>query len=216
MKQKINSWADITVGQFIDLHSLSKQKDSDELDQAEQAVAIMYGLTGREVEELPMQTFNKLAAHCTKIMTSKIEGSVKKVIQGGKNKYRVIYNPRKLVHRQFVEVHHFSNEMMDNIHNIMASIVMPIGKFGIAKKNTAEAHTEIANDLLESSIVDVYHSCVFFCKLYLNSLVHIQGYLVHEMMKKGATKEQAVTLINNSIDAMAGSITQKNWLLLKV
>src|SRR5215208_188239 len=123
MKQKINSWSDITVGQFIDLQQLSKQKDADELDQAEQAIAIMYGLTAKEVEELHISEFNSYARHCTDIMTSKIEGNPKKIIKGNKGKYRVIYDPKKLVHRQFVEVQHFSENMTDNIHNIMASIV---------------------------------------------------------------------------------------------
>lgn len=216
MKQKINSWADVTVGQFVDLQTLSKNKDIDEIEQAEQAVGIFYDLTLREVEELPINEFNRLSRECANIMTSKIEGKPKRIIQGGKGKYEVIYDPKKLVHRQFVEIHHFTENMMENIHNIMASLVRPVGKFGVSKKNTAEDHLRISEDLLEAKIVDIYHSCVFFCKLYLNSLVHIRGYLVHEMMEKGATKDQAMTLINSSIGAMDGYLIQKNWLISNV
>lgn len=217
MKQKIKSWADITVGQFIDLQLLSKAKDVEPLEHAEQVVAVMYGLTDRQVEELPMQRFNELARECVSVMTSELTGKPKRVINGLKGKYKVIYDPRELKHRQFVEIQHFvDGGIMENIHNIMASLVQPIGKLGFAKKNTAEMHPQISEDLLHASIADIYHSCVFFCKLYLNSLVHIQGYLIHQMMQKGATKEQATALTNGSINAMAGFITQKNWLILNV
>jgi hypothetical protein len=217
MKQKlISSWQDVTVGQFIDLTTLSQQKVTDEVEHADRAIQIMYGLTPMEVESLSLQEFKQLARNATNIMTSKIEGKPKKVIQGAKNKYKIIYDPKKLTQRQFVEIQYFSGAMIPNMHFIMASLVNRIGRFGKVEPNTAANHEEIANDLLDAKINDVFHACVFFCKLYMNSLVHIQGYLIHEMMQKGATKEQAKTLLNNSTDAMAGSITQKDWLILNV
>jgi hypothetical protein len=216
MKQKISSWQDITVGQFIDLTSLSQQKVTDEVEHADRAIQIMYGLTPMEVENLQLQEFKELARNATRIMTSAVDGKPKKIIHGAKHKYKIIYDPKKLTQRQFVEIQYFSEAMIPNMHFIMASIVNRIGRFGKVEKNTAEAHEEIANDLLDAKINDVFHACVFFCKLYLNSLVHIQGYLMYEMIQKGATKEQARTLLDNSINAMAGSITQKDWLISKI
>lgn len=219
MKQKINSWRDITVGQFMDLQTLAKREaDSDnQYEKAENAISIFYGLTPKEIDELPTSEFNFLSKRCAEIMKMPLDDKPQKVITVNGKRYEIIYDPKQLRHRQFVEIQHFvSNGMFENIHNILASIVMPIGRFGKRIKNTAELHDEISNDMLDAKITDVYNSCVFFCKLYLNSLLHIRGYLVHKMMIQGATKEQAMELVNSSINAMAGSITQKNWQLLKI
>lgn len=216
MKQKINSWADITVGQFMDLQTLAQNKNRDDLEKAEDAISILYNLTPQQIDELSVIEFNAMAKHCVNIMTKEITGKPQRIIKANGKRYEIIYNPKDLRHRQFVEIQHFVQNMVPNIHNIMASIVIPIGKFGKRIKNVSEMHDEIANDMLDAKITDVYNSCVFFCKLWLNSLVHTRAYLVHEMMKKGTTKEQAMTLTGNSIDAMAGFLTQKDWLILNV
>jgi hypothetical protein len=216
MKQKINSWQDITVGQFIDLTALSQQKVTDEVEHADMAIQILYEMTPKEVGDLPLEKFKEFAKNATSIMTSQITGKPRKFIRGSKRKYKIEYNPKKLTQRQFVEIQYFSEQMIPNMHYILASIVRRVGTFGTLEPNVAANHEEIANDLLEAKITDVYNTCVFFCKLYLNSLTHIQGYLIHEMMEKGSTKQQAQTLLSNSINAMAGLITQKNWLILNV
>src|ERR1044072_182683 len=219
MKQKIKSWEDVTVGQFMDLQTLAKREaDPDnQYEKAENAISIFYGLTPKQIDELPTPEFNAMAKHCAELMKMPLDGKPQRIIFANGKRYEIIYDPKQLRHRQFVEIQHFvSNGMFENIHNILASIVMPIGRFGRRIKNTAELHDEISNDMLDAKITDVYNTCVFFCKLYLNSLLHIRGYLVHKMMQQGATKEQAMALINSSISAMAGSITQKKWQLLKI
>lgn len=212
MKVK-ESWHDITVGQFIELNQLSDNKELDDFDKAEYAIAIIYGIARQQVQSMQLKEFNALAKSCKNLMDSKIEGNPKKIIKGTNHKYFIEYDPHKLTQRQFVEIQFFSSNMMDNIHLILASIVNKIGKFGKKLQNKSEDHSDIANDLLGVPISDIYNSCVFFCKLYLNSLVHIRGYLIHKMMKEGATKEQAQALINSSINVTAGSITPKPWLI---
>lgn len=210
------TWQDITVQQFIDLQRLAKNKTCDDFEKVEKSICIICDMTEKQVEELTLQEFNQYAKACADVMNEKMPAGVKpkKVIKAGRNSYEVEYNPKNLMHRQYVEIQYFSKDIFENIHLIMASIVKPIGRFGRRLKNEAESHQQYANDFLEAKIVDVYYSCVFFCKLYLNSMEHIKAYLIHEMMTKGASKEQAETLINTSQNAMAGSITQERWLLL--
>lgn len=204
------SWSKVTVGQFIEIQKLSLDKELDDIDKAIKTVSILYNMDEKDVEELTEYDFNCHARECGRILNGKIEGSARRFVMCGKKKYKVIYEVSKLKHRQYVEIQHFSSlGMEENIHLIMASLVQPVLSFGRIGKNIAEDHSKYANDLLNASIVDIYHSCVFFCRLYLDLMERIKASLVVKMMEQGARKDQAMELLNNSINAMAGFIAHE-------
>ena len=203
------SWDNITVQQFQDIYRLSLNTSLDEMDKLERVICILYNKTEKEVEELSMQEFKECAKECSFVLTDKIPGKPVKYIKVGARKYGIQYAVHKLRHRQYVEILHFSEKPIENMHYIMASLVQPI-KFGIWKKNEAEMHETISLDMLNAKVVDVYHTCVFFCKLYVNLIKNIQGSLVVEMMSKGMTKTQAETVLNASATVMDGFIQHTN------
>lgn len=210
------SWPDITVQQFIDIYRLSLTPPIDEMERVERIICILYNMSEQEVEDLPMKEFSAIAKQVAFVMSGKIPGKPVKQIKVGRQRYDIIYDPTKLRHRQYVELIHFGDKPVEQMHMIMASVVNPVNWYGRRLKNKAEDHQSIASDLLNARVIDVYHSCVFFCKLYVNLIQHIKAYLVVEMMEKGATKDQALTLVNSSQDAMAGFIAHEKWQLLKV
>lgn len=208
------SWSDITVQQFLDLHRLTGQK-LDDMERVEKTIAILYDLTERQVEELSISEFNRLAKQCAFVLTSDIPGKPVRTIKAGKKRYSITYDPTKLRHRQYVEIIHFSDKPVENMHLIMASVVQPMTWYGKKVRNEAEDHPAIASDMLSARVVDVYHACVFFCKLYVNLISSIRVYLVTEMMKRGMSREHATTLVDSSQNAMAGFIQPGKWPLSK-
>lgn len=213
---KALSWNDITVQQFQDIYRLSLSQDLDEMTRLERVVCIMFDLTEQQVDLLSMTQFKELAAQCAFIMSGEIPGKPMKQIKVGKNRYQIVYDPTKLRHRQYVEVLHFGEKPIENMHLAMASLVNPVTWYGKKLKNKGEDHLRIADDLLRARVIDVYHSCVFFCNLYVNLIEGIKAYLVADMMKQGARKDQAITLVNNLQSVTAGCITPERLQLLKI
>lgn len=207
-------WSDITVSQFQDIHRLSLDTDLDDMDKVTRSIAILFNKTENEVDNMAMYEFSNLAKQCNFLFTDTIPGKPEKYISIGSKKYGIQYDPKKLTHRQYVEVIHFSEKPIENMHLIMASLVQPV-RFGLWRKNKASDHEKIAHDMLNARVIDVYHSCVFFCKLYANLIGVIRGSLVSEMMMKGLTKDQSESLVSHSQNAMDGFIQPEKWQLLK-
>jgi hypothetical protein len=210
------SWSDITVQQFLDIHRLSLTQDLDEMEKVERIICILFDKTEQEVENLTMLEFRELASQCGFILTGQIPGKPVRQIKVGKKRYSITYDPTKLRHRQYVEILHFGDKPVENMHLIMASIVQPVTWYRRKLRNEAEDHPAIASDMLNARVIDVYHACVFFCNLYVSLMENIKDSLVLEMMRKGATKDQAMALLNCSQTAMAGFIQPAKWQHLKV
>jgi len=211
-------WQNITVQQFQDVYRLTEDKTLDDMQRLEKVIAILFDKTERQVEELTVEEFTDCAKQCAFIMqVEQIPGKPVKYIRCGTRRYGIQYNPAKLRHRQYVEILHFGDKPIDNMHLIMASLVQPV-KLGFWRKNEAVDHAQIAQDMLDSPVIHVYHAAVFFCKLYVNLIAAIKDYLVVEMMEKNSTitKEEAERLVDISRNAMAGFIQPAKWQNLSV
>lgn len=204
-------WEDITVGQFLDLSKLSNTSGIDDIERAERAVAIIFNKTERDISEMKVSDFNKMAAIAPKFLFQKIPGKPVKYIIVNNRKYKIIYNPATLRQRQYVEVMHFGKNPIENMHLILASIVKPV-KYGIERKNRAEDHLQISEDMLCAPVCHVYHACVFFCKLYMRLIETTRHFLTNDLMKKGMTAEGAQMLVNSLMKTMDG-FTQQHSLL---
>ena len=209
------NWNNITVQQFLDLYRLSITPDLEEMTRVERAVCIVYDKTEREVEEMQMGEFAKLSSTAAKFLLEPIPGKPVRNIRIGKKRFSITYDPTKLAYRQYVEVITYGAKPIENMHMIMASIVRPVTWYGKKLPNKAEDHPDISDLMLKAKVVDVYHAAVFFCNLYINLINNIRDYLVNQMTAKGIPKEEANSLVDLSIDAMAGFIPQNNLQILK-
>lgn len=196
-------WSDINLAQFQDIHRLSLDESLDEMTKRERLVSVLYNLSEKQVEELSLKEFNDLSRDCVFLQAEIIPGKPQKYINIGKKKYGIVYDVRKLKHRQYVEILHFSEKPIENMHLIMASLVQPI-KWGFWKSNKTDDHEAIANDMLNAKLVDVYHSCVFFCNLYMGLIEVIKASLEAEMMEDGMNRKQAQETVHTSLQVMRG------------
>lgn len=203
------AWKDITVQQFQGIYKLSISKDMEDIDRAHCAISIIYNMTEHEVDNLSLVEFNKLAKESAFVLGGEgdIPGKPVRKIKIGRRRYAIIYDPTKLRHRQYVELMQYGDKLIENMHLIMASVVQPVTWYGRKIKNNVDDHRAIAADMLNARLIDVYHCCVFFCKLYINLMQDIKDSLVPEMAREGMPIRQLIQLIENSQSIMAGSIT---------
>ncbi len=204
-------WSKITVQQFQDIYKLTKNTALDETDKVVRVIGVIFGVTEKQVDEMTQVEFNAKAKECAFLMeNTAIPGKPVSRMRIGTKWYKIQYNPAKLRHRQYVEILHYSNSPIENMHLVLASLVQPV-KWGIVRKNKAEDHEAIAADMLNASLCEVYHAAVFFCKLFINSMESLRQYLVAEMMKtKKIARTTAEQIVGVSLNAMAGFIQPSN------
>ena len=193
------TWRTLTVGHFLDLYRISGL-DKDEMEKAELAVGAIYSKTPSQVEDLKMSEFLTLSKVAGSFLTGPIPGKAVRNIKVGLKKYKIEYDPKKLAQRQYVEVVHFATEPIENMALIMASIVRPV-RFGVAYPNNANHHQDYVEDILKARVIDVYHTCVFFCSQFRDLMKCTLDYL--ETTKERITKKDRA-MIMSSINAMVG------------
>jgi hypothetical protein len=209
------TWQSITVQHFLDIYRMSLNTDLDEMEKLEKIICILFDMTEQEVDNLSMGEFTQLSKEVGFILQSDIPGKPVRRIKIGNRRYDITYDPTKLRHRQYVELIHFGDKPIENMHLIMASVVEPVTWYGKRLKNRANRHEVMAADMLQARVMDVYHSSVFFCKVYVSLILNIKDSLVLQMMQTGTSKARAEELITASLNVMAGFIPQSNLQTLK-
>ncbi|WP_143822379.1 hypothetical protein [Mucilaginibacter pedocola] len=208
------SWNSISVAQFQEIHAMAIAPEIDELSRLTRLICVVHNLTEQQVDELTVTQFNALANDCRFLLSAQIPGKPVKSFMVGTRKYSVNYTPSKLKHRQYVEISHFANDPIANLHYILASIVQPV-KWGFKQANKASRHQQIAQDMLNAPITVLYHTCIFFCKLYKSLIEAMRASLVAEMMEVGKSRKQAEELVTIFSAVMDGSIQPNKWPNLK-
>jgi hypothetical protein len=157
------NWQTITVQQFQDLYRVSIDKNLSAEDKSIKTIAIIYNMTEDQVEDMDLIEFKRLCAVTVNVLNiASIPGKPETRI----GNYKVIYNPAKFKHRQSVEINNWLDSPIENMHLIMASLVVPVKYHFFTSANRAENHLRYADDILQQPIAKVYHACVFFCDLY--------------------------------------------------
>jgi hypothetical protein len=201
------NWKDISVFQYQQIVDLL-QKKVDE-DTSYKLIGIVYKLTNAQVDSLSIGDYQNKVKEIQFIFTD-IEGDPVNYINVNGRKYRFVYDVRKIPTARYIETKVFGEDLVNNLHKIFASMVMPMKKSLIGWKDDvydAMKHEEYANDILEASIQDVYPSMLFFYHVYRNWMEVSQDYLIKQIEKKGVP--QAKRVVQGLLKSMDGSIAPR-------
>lgn len=162
----IPTYEDLTVRQFQEIVAIQVSEMSEE-DKLIQSICTLTGMTEREVEELPIPTFNQIGFNLAKIFTTELPDSKpKKYLRIGGKLYGVTYNPRNLAFYQYTDIQAWINQgTIANMHKVVASLVFPVKRYGFLYfkgKNQVEQHNELSEKILDCKYMDVHAICVFF------------------------------------------------------
>lgn len=205
------TWNELTVWQYQQIYPIvtKPEKDWTNLDVESKLVGIIYNLTDTQVDSLTIQQFNNLRGTLD-FLDNKIEGKPVKYTQVNGKRYRFVYDVQQMKAARYIESKVFSTDLINNLHKLAASMVMPQRKTWYGKwvddKYDASKHSEYAADLQASNFIHIYHSVVFFYQVYRNWIEVTKDYLVTEMMSKGLTKEVADQVVQTLCETLDGSI----------
>lgn len=199
------NWSDINLFQYQQL--VKALSIEDEIDKTVKLVSIVTGMTENQVLSLSIADFNKEKQKLN-FLSEDIQGKPVNFINVNSRRYECIYDVRNIPAARYIESKVFGNDLVNNIHKIAATMVLPMKKtiFGWKRaKYDAANHEQYAQDMLEARFVDVYHSAVFFLSVYLNWIKVSQGYLMEELKKK-KIPSQEIEAVQDFLKYMDGTI----------
>jgi len=202
----------LTIEKFQFLNNVA-QSDLEDIDKAIEFVRIFTGKTVDDVEKMNVKKFNKL---CNEVMTA-FENAMKKVNDDkptnwlwvkGKLFY-INYNIEEISANKYVETAIFGNNIIDNLHKLMASMVYET-KWTLKgikiKPYDATKHAKISELMLKADFSKCYHLAVFFYQVFKNSIVNLRPYMDKETKNPEAVEKAMIDFI----EIMDG-LPMPNW-----
>ncbi len=178
------------VLQYQELYRIAKS-EVDEMEKVTESVAVLTGKTTREVDEMPVTEFNRLANQATQELQVEIKPDPQKSFDVNGKKYYLLYEPGKLTRGQYVTLQHFLQmDVIENCHYLLACLTYDPK----TKKHESDKLEEIAQDILDADFKVVYSACLFFCQLFTAFISSMWVYLEKEMRGAMTKKEMSVLL----------------------
>lgn len=207
----------VTISKFQELYKISIQ----DIDEAEKSALLVQEFTGfneAKVNAMPINKFNKL---CAKINQS-FEKYGKELDEKKPQKYIAIKGRLYLLNYdlaktpmnagRYVELATYSEDIIGNLHKIMATMCTPL-KFTLKGfKPKEKNHKQTANDMLDIDFEIAYHSAVFFYAVFSKSIQASVTYF-KTIATDTAKVEQVLTNLAEFTD---GFITAKWYRNLKI
>ena len=160
----IGTYNDLTIGQFLKCKTIA-EFETDPLQKNIRMLAEISGKTAEEIEELPISELLKKLKTLSEINSLPADSKVKMRFKVGGKRFECIWKTQELTAAQYIDVTHFcSDNIIQNIHNILAAICVR-RTWGKRGKYDGANHKEIA-DLFYNNmkISQAYPIMVFFCK----------------------------------------------------
>jgi muconolactone delta-isomerase len=202
----------VTIGKFQELYAIS-QLGCDELDKSILFVQTLTGKTEAEVLAMSTKKFNKVCAKVRRVFDFD-PGEPKQLLRAGRRRYMINYDLFKVTGR-YVEVSTFSQDIIPNLHKIMASITQRCRwswkKFRIVPiPYDAKKHEQYADDMLDADFEHAYNSAVFFWAVYARSMKTLHPYLIQKLQEKGLNHQISQHFLNSLQSGLDG-FTPPKW-----
>ncbi len=182
----IGNYYELTIKQFLRIKSIT-ELESDVFMRNLKMVAEIENKTVDEIESMPVQDVIDKVRRLAKIETLEPDAKVKMKIKVAGKWFKIKWKQQELTAEQYIDASHFCkdpNQIINNIHNILASISVELDWMGREKKYSGIKHKEVA-DLFynKMKISQAYPIMLFFCKYSKESTEAILSYLESEAMK---------------------------------
>lgn len=207
----------VTISKFQELYKISIQ-DINEAEKSALLVQEFTGLTEDQVNKMPLKKFNSLCAKINKRFEAYgVELDNKKpqkyvAVKG--RLYLLEYDLAKppMNAGRYVELATYSEDVIGNLHKIMATMCTPLKVTFKGLKRKEKNHKQVAEDMLDIDFEVSYHSAVFFYAVFSKSIQASVTYF-KTIATDTAKVEQVLTNLAEFTD---GFITAKWYRNLKV
>jgi hypothetical protein len=193
------TYDNITVRQYQEIFKIQRSEMTD-IDKITQSICVLTSMTERQVEEMSILDFNKVAAALAFIFSEKIpETKPPKYIKAGGQLYGITYNPKNTSYYQYADIQAWiSQNAILNMHKVVASLSYPVNKYGFLYKkgkNDPLKHPEVAEAFLDCKYKDIHAICVFFSLLWNNSIKALAVCFGEDRMMTPKQRQEAKKLL---------------------
>lgn len=188
----------LTIEKFQQLHNIA-MSDLDEVDKAIEFVRIFTGKTAEQIDKMNINKFNRL---CKKVLDI-FENSMQKInddkptnwLWVGTKLFYINYNVAEIGANKYVETAIFSQNLIDNLHKVMASMVYETKWTWKGVKvlpYDSSKHAKISELMLKADFKHCYFIAVFFYQVFRNLIVSLKPYMEQEAKDKEKVREALI------------------------
>jgi hypothetical protein len=122
--KKIESWSDITIGQYQEIMSIQTEN---EITKFVETCAICLDTDPQELRSLTLSDFRELQKNMS-FVSKDPESDIRQIIEIDGIEYGLIPDMSVITAGEFIDAEQFKLDAMNNLHNIVALIYRPITK----------------------------------------------------------------------------------------
>lgn len=182
----------MTVEKFQELYSIS-QMETDEISKSMLLAQCFTGLDEETVNKMSIKRFNKVCGNIIKefdVLKKEWDNTNPQTLILVKGRYyQLNYDITKKPNNagKYVELATFSEDIIGNLHKILATMATPLKVTWRGLKPTERDHPDIAEDMLKAEFRVAYQAAVFFYIVFKESMKSLTTYLIEELpMEKRA------------------------------
>lgn len=183
----------MTVEKFQEIYVISHM-ETDEISKSMLLVQSVTGLSEDDILKMSPKKFNTLCKSILKEfdVLKKDWDNAKPVelVKANGNWYRLNYDITKKPNNagKYVEIATFSDDVIGNLHKIMATMATPLKWSWKGLVPTEREHPDISEDMLHLDFKVAYQSAVFFYVVFKESMQNLTTYLIQEMPEEKRTE----------------------------
>ena len=202
----------IDIATFQKLYQISMY-NANEIEKASLLVQCLTGKSEHEINRMNIKKFNKLCNNINEnfeLLNKKMnENKPKQIVKANGRYYWLNYDLSKKPNNaaKYVEVATFSDNIIVNLHKIMATMATPLKLSWKGMVKVEREHEDIANDMLHLDFNVAYHAAVFFWAVFTKSINLSHSYLIGLM--SDTDKAEGEQLLKTFQDYSDGFITPK-------
>lgn len=192
--KKIESWSDISIGQYQEIMSI--QTDN-EITKFVETISICFDIDPQEIRTLSLSDFRDLQSKMS-FLSQDPETEVVNIIEVDGVEYGLIPDMNVITAGEFIDAEQFKLNAMDNLHNLVALIYRPItkklpsGEYEIDLHKT-QGFERRANLFKEKVSIQIVLGSVLFFSLLATELSTNFLTSLHQKMMETQTSQKTKT-----------------------
>lgn len=188
-----DSWAEVSIGQFQEIHSI----DKDNKNKALEIISILVNEDIEDIRSYDIKSISSISHHLSWVEKLPNENKQKDTISIDGIDYGLI-KFSDMTGGEWIDMEGYLEDSITNLHKIVALFYRPIltilndGSLILEDYDTktASARAELFKEKL--NVEDVYGVIVFFCNIANRSIATIQVYFLEETIKMKIQSSQKV------------------------
>lgn len=176
----IRSYDDMSVGIFIEVKDILKDKTTSELEKKVRLLAILNNKSEEEIMGIPIPKLTSMVSSMEFLSQQPKTKTPPNEITLNGNVYEIKYDVQNITTAQYIDFQTFIKDYEKYMVELASIVIIPKGK----KYNEGYDIVAVQRDIRDyMSIVDLSSICFFFVQLYKGLMGSLASYSIRQMKK---------------------------------